>query len=66
MPKPGIGHVPLLIVAGWLAALIAQALDEAPGARKFCATVLCILGIWTLTSLVAAFGYVASRKLLSR
>jgi hypothetical protein len=66
MPKPGVGHVPLLIVAGWIVALIAQALDEVPGTKKFCATVLCILGIWTTASLVAAFGYVAGRKLLSR
>ncbi len=66
MLKSGVGHVPLLIVAGWIVALIAQALDEVPGAKKFCATVLCILGIWTIVSVVTAFGYVAGRKLLSR
>jgi len=66
MLKSGVGHVPLLIVAGWIVALIAEALDEVPGSKTFCATVLCILGIWTIASLVTAFGYVAGRKLLSR
>ena len=66
MLKSRVGHVSLLIVAGWIVARIPQGLSVIPGTKKFWSTVFCILAIWTITSLVSAFAYIGGRKLFGR
>jgi hypothetical protein len=43
-----------------------HALSVIVGTEVFWSTILYILAIWTITSLVTAFAYVAGRRVLSR
>jgi hypothetical protein len=61
-PESGI----LLVIVGWIVAFIPHAFDEISGAGKVWTTIVYILAIWTITSLVTAFAYVAGRRLFSR
>lgn len=66
MSKLGIGHGRLLIVLGGFLARNPPGLSVIPGAERFCSAALHILAAWTIASLVTAFGFVASRRLLCR
>jgi preprotein translocase subunit SecY len=66
MHKFGIGHGRLLIILGGVVGRFPLELSVIPGAERFCSTVFHILAMWTVTSLVTAFAYVAGRRVLGR